>query len=90
MKTITVTTRFSGGGYAARAGRGKKAKAATCTSSPQEAARRAAAKFFHLDACNVQTPADIALVETGCQVHPPFARTYTATLPDLPAAKGGA
>lgn len=86
MKTITVKVRHTGSGYTARAGRGKKSKTATCTSAPEAAARRAAAKAFCLDACNVQTEADIQLA--GSYTFD-AGGTYTATLPDLPEAKGG-
>lgn len=86
MKTCTVQVRYAGNGYTARAGRGKKAKTASATSDPATAAQRAAAKFFHLDSCNIQTAADI--IVTGRFTHNEGG-TYTATLPDLPA-EGGA
>lgn len=84
--TVLVKTRMSGAIYSARAGRGKAAKAATCTMDHPEAARRAAAKFFRLDACNVQTADDIELRLVSSADGWPYVHVYRATLP----AAGGA
>lgn len=77
MSSVIVKVRMDGFGYVARAGRGKAARSASSTSDAGTAARRAAAKFFRLDACNVQTERDIVL-EMQSQVGP----IYRATLPE--------
>lgn len=79
--TVTVKVRYSGGTYLARAGRGKAAATASATGLMSQAARRAAAKFFRLDASNVQTADDIVLDPRG------EAELYVAILPET---KGGA
>ena len=85
LPTVRVMVRYYGGAWVARAGRGKKGKSASSTDRATVAAQRAAAKYFGLDASNVQTPADIVLtlLVDGTQ----GAALYTAT---LPAQKGGA
>lgn len=80
--TCSVQVSISGDGYRARAGRGAKAKIATCTSSPEAAARSAAAKYFHLDSCNVQTAADIRL-SGGTESLVSGSRLYLAELPGI-------
>lgn len=79
--SVKVVVRFRGGAYVARAGRGKKATHASSTDRPVIAARRAAAKLFRLDPCNVQTEDDIE-VTAGATPD-----TWVATLPER---KGGA
>lgn len=85
MNTVLVKIRQSGGTYLARAGRARKAKTASCTSSEVFAAQRAAAKYFHLDACNVQTADDILIedlgqgLRVGCREE----ITVKATLPEV-------
>lgn len=79
--TVTVKVRYSGGTYLARAGRGKAATSASATGLRSQAARRAAAKFFKLDASNVQTADDVVLDPRG------EADLYVAI---LPAREGGA
>ncbi len=65
MNSVLVKIRQSGGTYLARAGRGRKAKTASCTSLEVTAAQRAAAKYFGLDSCNVQKESDIVIEDTG-------------------------
>lgn len=83
--TCLVKVRPYSDGYIARAGRGRTAKTASCTMSAEAAARSAAAKFFRLDSCNVQTASDIRLS------HPTFSalsgtHQFRAELPERSAA----
>ena len=80
MNRVNVKVRCSGGTYLARAGRGKHACSASATGLKAQAARRAAARFFRLDACNVQTADDIVLEPRG------EADLYVATLPSTGGA----
>ena len=82
--TCLVKVRPSCDGYIARAGRGARAKTASCTMSPEAAARSAAAKFFRLDSCNVQTAADIRL-SGGTESALSGARLFQAELPERSA-----
>ena len=82
--TVRVMVTYRGGGYVARAGRGKKAKIARSTNSMDVAARAAAAKFFGLDACNVQKPASIQL---DLLANTQFSKLFQAILPEM---NGGA
>jgi len=64
--TCTVKYRTSGGGYTARAGRGKKAVSASSTNQPAVACARAAAKFFRCNEDRVRLdPMPGALASTG-------------------------
>lgn len=82
-RTVQVKVRYYGGAYLARAGRGKSARSGSSTATEAYAVQAAAAKYFRLDACNVQTAADIEVREiTRLGVI-----LYAAT---LPALKGGA
>lgn len=81
--SVKVVACFRGGAYVARAGRGKAATSASSTDRPQIAARRAAAKYFRIDACNVQTEDDIQLAAI------PVVNGYAWTA-SLPQQNGGA
>ena len=62
-----VKIRSTGSGYTARAGRGRKAKTASCTASIHRAAQMAAAKYFGLDASNTVKPADLRIIGSSTQ-----------------------
>lgn len=83
LPTVRVMVTYRGGTNLARAGRGKKAKTASSTNSMEIAARAAAAKFFGLDACNVQKPDSIRL---DLLANTQFSKLFQAILPEL---KGG-
>lgn len=84
MSTVLVKIRQAGGTYVARAGRGRKATTASCTGLEVFAAQRAAAKYFRLDACNVQTESDIVIEDIGEGLRAPIrgAIIVKATLPE--------
>ena len=77
MSTVLVKVRYSGGGYIARAGRGKKATSGSSTDRESTACQRAAAKYFGLSEGNVQTAHDVQLeIVTQSPV------VYRASLPN--------
>ena len=76
--TCTVKFRYTGGGYTARAGRGKKAVSASSTNQPAMACSRAAAKFFHCNEDLVRLDPKPGVMES----------TGECTATELPAPKG--
>lgn len=84
MQTVLVKTRMSSGGWSARAGRGKAAAAASCTCGAAEAAQRAAAKYFRIDACNVIRPEDLRVTEIKLKDAGYGQQQFRVDLPDTP------
>jgi hypothetical protein len=84
MKTVTVETRFSRGGWVARAGKGKEATTASHKTLTTSAVRKAAYKYFKMDSSNVQTEADIEIQRIAGPTGWNVGDTFRATLPDLP------
>lgn len=81
MEIITVKVLYRGDGYAARAGRGHKAKTASSTSDQFTAAKRAAAKAFGLDASNVLKEQDLLVLSAQGDVYHGGGTMVVATPP---------
>lgn len=79
--SVSVYVCQAGGGYRARAGRGKRATIATCTSSDIDAVQRAAAKYFKLDPSNTVKPGDLGVEFVSATNARPSVSLYTVTLP---------
>ncbi len=60
---------MTGDGYRATVRDGRYRHTASCTSSPREAAQRAAAKWMRLDASNSVKPADLVAEQCDPALH---------------------
>lgn len=87
MQSVIVKTRYYGGCWNARAGRGKAAKSASSTSTAKKAAQRAGAKYFGIDACNVIKAHELPVTEIALKNASDGHQQFRVDLPD---AKGGA
>lgn len=81
MEIVTVKVLYRGATYAARAGRGYKAKMASATSDQFTAAKRAAAKAFGMDATNVLKDHDLVVLSAQGDVYRAGGTMVVATPP---------